>query len=200
MFSTLLLALSLAQAEPERGNRDDVVAQAENVRRAQFNEIERGFSIRMPIGMMAYLTSVKNTQSSQNQRFSPGILMGLELGYDIIPILDVGVFFYMAQTAGSPAANQPKIDMNSFMGGGFVRFSFFHTERFYAGVKGGAGYGAQANLVNNPNTGVFALAALTAEYYTRLRHFSVALDVGAVMWFQPVSVALSIVPAVRWTL
>lgn len=200
MYTLLVLAIALAQTEPEKAARDDVTVQAENVKRAQFNEIERGFSIRMPVGMMAYLTSVKNQATNVNQSFSPGVLMGLDVGYDILPILDVGVFFHLAQTPGVTRAGQAKIDMNNFMGGGYVRFAFFHTERFFLGIKGGAGYGSQSNLVNPANTGGFAIAALTAEYFTRFRHFSVGLDLGSVIWFSPVSVALQVVPSVRWTL
>ena len=200
MFSTFLLAMSLAQAEPDKGARDDVTTQAENVKRAKYNEIERGFSIRMPVGMMAYLTSVKNTATNTTRKFNPGMLMGLELGYDILPILDVGGFFYFAQSPGTGPATQAKIDMNNMFGGAFVRFSFFHTERVYLGVKAGGGYGVQSNLVQTANASPFAIAALTAEYFTRLRHFSLALDVGSVIWFTPISVALSVVPAVRWTL
>jgi len=174
--------------------------QSEGVRKARFNEIERGFSVRLPVGMLAYLTPVKGQggPAGNDKRFGPGMLMGVEVGYDILPILDVEGFFYFAQSPGNSGGDVR--DLTTLFGGLMARLSFFHTERWYLGVRAGAGYGIQDNLIEKKNQGVAVVAAATLEYYTRLRHVSLALDVGTVIWTSPIAVGLTVVPAIRWTL
>lgn len=193
-----------ATAQPSNQERTAESAtglQSEGVRKARFNEIERGFSIRLPVGMMTYLTPVKGQGTygaNKDKHFGPGMLMGFEVGYDILSILDIEGFFYFSQ---NPGYNSGEIrDLTTLFGGLMARLSFFHTERWYLGVRAGVGYGIQDNLVEKKNQGVAIPAALTLEYYTRLRHVSFALDVGTVIWTSPIAIGLTVVPAIRWTL
>jgi hypothetical protein len=193
-------AAPVPAASPSQEKNADTVTglQSEGVRKARFNEIERGFSLRLPVGMLAYLTPVKGQAPAGQKNFGPGMLMGMELGYDILPILDIAGFFYFAQSPGTLSGDIR--DLTTLFGGLMARVSFFHTERVYVGVRGGAGYGVQDNLIEKKNTGVAIVAALTVEYFTRLRHVSLALDVGTVIWTTPIAVGLTVVPAIRWTL
>ena len=203
MLAIVLTAALVSQAQSSAaptGETEDVASglQAEGVRKAKYNDIERGFSVRLPVGMLAYLTPA----TSLNQRFAPGMMMGLELGYDVLSILDIGGFFYYADTSGG-GSNTTR-DLTTLFGGLMARLSFLHTERVYFGVRGGAGYGLQDNRVERAAQGLGIIAALTVEYYTRIRHFSLALDAGALIWVTtsggaPVAVGLTITPAIRYT-
>jgi len=175
--------------------------QSEGVRKARFNEIERGFSVRLPVGMMTYLTPVKGQGRNGNGKdktFGPGMLMGIEVGYDILSILDIEGFFYFTQSPG--ATNGDIRDLTTLFGGLMARVSFFHTQRWYLGVRAGVGYGIQDDLIEKKNQGVAIPAAVTLEYFTLLRHVSFALDVGTVIWTSPIAIGFTVVPAVRWTL
>lgn len=201
IFAVALSLVSADQPASAPSEASDVASglQSEGVQKAKFNEIERGFSIRLPIGMLAYLTPVRasNASPSFDKRYLPGLLVGAELAYDILPILDIGVFFYFANSQGVDTGVIR--DLNTILGGVVIHLSFVHTERVYFGVKAGAGYGMQDTTVDRLQHGVGVIAALTLEYFTRIRHFSIAIDVGAMLWTAPLSVALTAIPAVRYT-
>jgi hypothetical protein len=204
---TLTIAsLALAQAdtqtkkdEPARP-KEDVASglQTEGVRKAKYDEVERGLSFRVPVGVFTYLTPVKNVASGQQLNYDPGIMMGVEVSYDLARFIDLGGFFYYAQTP-ERQNGIATYDLNTFFGGALVRVSFYTSERLFIGLRLGVGYGTQDNLVQRRQQGVVATAAPTIEYYTKLRHISLALDVGAVVWTAPIAVGLSVLPAVRYT-
>jgi hypothetical protein len=204
-LNPILLALALVAAEESATapteNEAEVASglQQEGVQKAKFNEIERGFSVRLPIGMMHYLTPVRSTAGGFDKRYLPGLVLGVELGYDILPIFDISAFFYFSNNQGTGTGVVR--DLNSILGGLMVHVSFFHTQRFYMGVKAGVGYGMQDTSVERLQHGVAVVGALTFEYFTRIRHFSVALDAGVVVWPGPTpfSLALTVIPAVRYT-
>ncbi len=196
-----------ASPAPAAGSDTGAGLQTEGVRRAHFNEIERGFFLRLPVGMSDYLTPVKNTSSLGSKSYGAGLLMGFELGYDILSVLDIRGFFYYSNGPGAfprkdatgNIVSGDTSDLTTLYGGLAAQFSYFHTQRLFLGVKAGAGYGMLDNLVQKKQLGVAVIAALTAEYYTRLRHLSLGLDAGVSVWTTPIAVALTIVPAVRWT-
>lgn len=200
LLSTLWVATASAAPEPKPLQQDPAALQAEGVQqKAKFNEIERGFSVRLPVGVMAYLTQVHSVNGNFNKHYAPGLSIGLELGYDVLPWLDIGGFFTYSHTYGTDWG--PTRDLNSGLGGIMARVSFFHTERFYLGVRAGVGYGYQDTSVEKIQSGVGVMGVFTAEYFTRIRHFSVALDAGAIAFFIPraISVGLTITPSVRYT-
>lgn len=202
-----LLVIALVAAEPASqpagGAGDDVASglQSEGVQKAKYNEIERGFSIRLPIGMMAYLTPVHSNAGGFNKRYLPGLHLGAELAYDVLPILDIGVFFNFSNVQGTGTGVVR--DLNTVMAGLMIHLSFFHTDRVYLGAKVGVGYAMQDTTVEVLQHGIGIVGALTLEYFTRIRHFSVAIDAGvAVALAAPsftASVGLQVVPAVRYT-
>src|ERR1700679_2686711 len=102
MLALTLTVASLAFAQADSPDptttkpKEEVASglQSENIRRAQYNEIERGFSFRLPVGVFSYLTPVTNTATNTKQTYNPGIMIGLELAYDITRWLDIGGFAY----------------------------------------------------------------------------------------------------------
>ncbi|MCC6810628.1 MAG: adventurous gliding motility protein CglE [Deltaproteobacteria bacterium] len=206
-MSPILFAFVLVSAEPAsapaEGGDSDIASglQSEGVQKAKYSEIERGFSLRLPIGMLAYLTQVQAANGSPpfSKQYLPGLLIGAELAYDVLPILDIGGFFYFSNAQGTGTGVIR--DMNTIMGGLMVHLSFFHTDRVYLGAKVGVGYGMQDTNVERLQHGLGIIGGLTLEYYTRIRHFSVAIDAGVLAWLVPIpiSVALAVIPAVRYT-
>jgi len=186
--------------------------QAEGVEKAKYVDIERGFHVRLDVGMLAYVTRTGPAVGDPaGKRQAPGMLIGIELGYDILPVLDIGAFFTFAQTPGiDETVCRPPVDqcqgrdLGTGIGGAFVRFSFFHTERVFLGVKAGAGYGFQHNQIEPLTQGIGVPASLTIEYFTRIRHFSLALDAGALIWIPTsgggrMAVGIAVTPAVKYT-
>jgi hypothetical protein len=198
---SLGLLSSASAAEPAQ----DPAAQADTVQqKAKFNEIERGFSFRVPVGVMAYIGNV--TTGAITKSYTPGLLIGAEFGYDISPIFDLGGFFYFSHVYGvnGSLASDPQRDLQSALGGLMARISFVATERFYFGLRAGVGYGYQTTSVEPLQHGLGVVAALTAEYFTRIRHFSIALDAGGLVYLpvgsgMGLSGGITVTPAVRYT-
>lgn len=187
-----------APADGKPGEQDVATGlQTEGVERARYNDIERGFSVRIPVGVMTYLTPVRSVAGDFSKGYTPGLLLGIELSYDIAQIFDLGVFFHYSHSAGSNVGLRR--DLNSMLGGIMAHVSFFHTERFFLGARAGVGYGLQDTTIERLQHGIGVVAAISAEYFTRIRHFSLALDVGAMLWPSPLSVALTVTPSVRYT-
>lgn len=202
-MTTILFVAALVAAAPasEPAGESDIASglQSEGVTKAKYNEIERGFSVRLPVGMMAYLTPVTSTAGGFNKRYLPGLIIGAELAYDVLPILDIGVFFHFANSQGIGTGTVR--DLHTVLGGVMVHLSFFHTDRVFLGAKVGVGYGFQDTSVERLQHGLGIIGALTLEYFTRIRHFSVAIDAGVTIMTvpQPFSIALTVMPAIRYT-
>lgn len=207
LLATLLLSQQ-TEASEQKADQDEVSSglQQEGVKRARFEEVERGFSVRLPVGMLWYVTGVQSrasangaVASSPSRRFDPGVLMGIELGYDVHRLFDLAGFFYFGQNAGSPTAVGPRIDLTTYFGGLLAHVSFVATKRFYFGMRAGAGFGVQDNLVDARQTGAAIVAAFSAEYFTKLRHISLALDAGTIIWTSPIAIGVHLTPAIRFT-
>ncbi len=137
----------------------------------------------------------------------PGVHLGLELGYDVLDMLRVKVGFndslYAAAT-DNRRGDRFEMDYEHRLVYAGVAFAPFATQRLYLYVQAGLGY-----LFTDPKVldGVAVagdddlaiLAGLSLEYYTKLRHFSFALEAEATILPIRGDVSLAIYPVVRFT-
>jgi len=156
----------------------------------RLNEVERGFWIGSSVGAVFFPSLPGEGDASGS-----GALVGIEMGFDITRYLQVGALVW-GQAIGADAnyrgitdsAADPKGargDFQSLLAGGTVRLAFLSladdngVDRtfFYLRGAGGASLSRPEGVVGD---GLWFAAGPGVEYFTRLRHFSVGLEVDAI--------------------
>ncbi len=204
--TTLLLVLLSAPsgvlaAEPGRALRE---RQAPT-----YSEVERGVYVGVSAGPWFLLNPP--AVAGRPRPFSPGQMAEVELGVDIGERLSVGIFL-MASTnrAGSDylglSAPQGTAsgDFSTFIPGVTARFSLVgfndsqDVKRTWIYLRGGAGYAMYSPKALLPNSDVLLFAGPGIEYYTRLRHFSIGLEVSGAMMLSTATIGFAITPNLRY--
>ena len=165
-----------------------------------FEEVEKGLELGLQGGFCWDF-------EPDVQEPGPGVLVGLEIGYDLTWVFRIkGGFtssFYSAVQKSSNGTALP-MDWESHLVWGGASLALLATDRFYAYVQAGIGYLAASPgrvdtyEVSGPDD-VAIMAGGGIEYYTSLRHFSVALE--ANVTYLPIrnDVSIAIFPVVRYT-
>jgi len=163
-------------------------AQAAAPAKPRLNEVERGFWVGSSVGAVFYPT----LPGAGGDGLASGALVGVEAGVDILPVLQLGVLVW-GQAVGADVEyrgiTDPELDpkgargdFQSMLAGASLRFSFLRfaddngIDRtfVYARAAGGAAVSRPVGVVGD---GIWFGGGLGVEYFTRLRHFSVGLEV-----------------------
>lgn len=155
---------------------------------ARYREVERGFWVGTDVGAVIYATL-----PGEGSSVASGALMGFQVGYDILPSLQVSAVAW-GQAVGADVeykgvvdpARDPRGargDFQSLLLGGSLKWAFARLNdenglgRTWFYVRGGGG-----SALSRPEgvvaDGAWASGALGVEYFTRLRHFSIGLESG----------------------
>ncbi|HLV60647.1 MAG TPA: adventurous gliding motility protein CglE [Fredinandcohnia sp.] len=183
-------------------------AQAE----AKLAEVERGVWAASHVGAVYYLEL-----PGENPGTAVGSLIGIEVGYDLLRSLQIGVLAW-GQSVGAPAdyrgitddAKDPRGargDFQSMMLGGGLRWAFLRlpdengVERTHFFVRGGAGVTLSRPVGILDERGIFGSGGLGVEYFTQLRHFSVGVELGWLGLFGELGAAhaLTLLPHLKYT-
>lgn len=182
-------------------------AQAAGDRPAEtFEEIERGIYFSV-LGGPFFI--VNPPASSGPRPFSPGQMAQVEVGVDIGERLSLGVFAMAASNrAGSEytgnSGGAASGDFSMLVPGAVARFQLVgladaqDVQRTWIYLRGGAGYALfrPQQLLPDPDILVFAGPGL--EYYTRLRHFSVGIEVTGSFFVKSQSFGFAVTPNLRY--
>jgi hypothetical protein len=202
-----LLAAAVAALLPVAATGQEAAPpMPEDPRAPRYHEVERGFHAGFEVG---YLTLTKTPTDDKNAFRSAGdgggrsngIMVGTIVGYDVTHWLALSVY----GLGSVSSANRSYGSFSVFSVGPDVRASFvvwrdaYGTDRLrlYAHARGGPLWTRPVGLLGNSD---FYLAGGPGlEYFTHLRHFSVGLagDVGYLLDIK--SVAIAVVPTVRYT-
>jgi hypothetical protein len=200
LCSLLLLLVSLpAVAQSESG--DDRNAAAQN--QALVREVVRGYYFVANVGSVIYTNT--HGYGGEGGLLSPVIATGLAVGSDFIDKERLSFAWQASFQQGlfngpreEELADLPPFvegDIHTFAGVGSVEASFYPTRRLGLGLRVGGGFmvipllmdqeiyqetivsvwGSPATLHENP-LGMI-VGTPTLEYYTKLSHFSVGVDV-----------------------
>ena len=180
------------------------LAQAKELKdktQATFNEIERGFYMGITAGFWSLINPPANktfkTESGQiidpasKQYFSGGQTAQMEIGYDFTERISVAIFVQATNNkAGSDytGKSQDKVsgvprasgDFTTVIPGALVRIGLLgltdsqDVKRTWFYVRLGAGYVLYQPKTLLPDPDVLIFAGPGVEYFTRLRHFSIA--------------------------
>jgi hypothetical protein len=182
-------------------------AQAAGDRPAEtFEEIERGLYFSVLGG--PYF--VVNPPASAGPRpFSPGQMAQVEAGLDIGPRLSVGAFLMVASArAGSEyignSGGAASGDFSMLVPGALARLQLVgladsqDVRRTWIYLRGGAGYAMFRPKQLLPEADILVFAGPGVEYYTRLRHFSVGVEVTGTFLVQSQSIGFAVMPNLRY--
>lgn len=160
--------------------------------------VERGFFTRGDVGF-GWLVNKVNDRS-----FSPSLYTGVSVGYDILPILSLSA----GALAFSASVNNPKADKT----GDFLflipmaelQLALVTTERNFLYVRGGAGFSfglpAQISGADYGGNGPAFSGTIGFERYTKLRHFSLGIQAGALVLLKPgFGLGVQIAPTLKYT-
>lgn len=168
-----------------------------------YDEVERGFYLGANAGAF-FLVSAPH-----GGPFSQGQSAGIEIGVDIGERLSVGGFVLAtANRAGSDYQGQSgglaSGDFSALIPGALVRANLVgfndaqEVRRTWLYLRGGAGFAMFSPKQLLPNSDIFVFAGPGVEYYTRLRHFSVALEVTGSFLVTSGSPGFAITPNLRY--
>ncbi len=165
-----------------------------------YEDVEKGLELGAHLGV-AY------DFNSPVENLNPGLLIGLELGYDLTWIFRIKAGFENHIYSGrSPSDQGDFVDMDfeqRLVWGG-ASLALIATERFYFYLQAGVGYRFSSPKefdgidISGPND-LAVLAGGGIEYYTTLRHFSFGIEANATVLPLRGEVAVAVFPVVRYT-
>lgn len=172
----------------------------------QLSEVEHGFYFRGSGGAF-FLTSLPATRGPTP--FSAGQMAQVELGADIGQHFSLGVFVmgtasragsdYIGQSGGTASG-----DLSAIIPGVAGKISIAgipdanDVKRTWFYLRGGIGYAKFFPRALIPKGDAFAFAGPGVEYYTRLRHFSVGLDVTGSYLLNSKTFGFALAPNLRY--
>ncbi len=201
------LAAALALLLPALALAEDAAPQLqEDPRAAKFRDVERGFFIGFEAGYQGWLDTPtadreKFPLAGESGGYAGGLLVGAMMGVDLGQRLSVSVY---AQ-GGTAKASPDYGSFGLFAGGADVKVSLLKWrdrndwDRTFLYVHGRAGF------ARTSPEGLFGTDDLVVaggpgiEYYTRLRHFSIALGADVVHATKAGATGFTVYPTVRYT-
>ena len=192
--------LVLAQAAPTTTPVNDRPAET-------FEEIERGLYFSVSAGPSFILNPP--APSDKERPFSPGQGAQLEVGVDLGERLSLGLFVWgTSNRAGSEyvgfSNGAASGDFSMLATGAVVRAHRVGFEdaqgvqRTWLYVRGGAGYALFRPKQLLPDSDILVFAGPGLEYYTRLRHFSVGVEVTGTFLVSSQSFGFGVMPNLRY--
>ena len=171
-----------------------------------FEEIERGLYFSVLGGPFF----IVNPPAAEGPRpFSPGQVAQVEVGLDIGQRLSVGAFLMLASNrAGSEyignSGGAASGDFSMLVPGALARFQLVgladaqDVKRTWIYLRGGAGYAMFRPKQLLPESDILVFAGPAVEYSTRLRHFSVGVEVTGTFLVQSQSFGFAVMPNLRY--
>jgi hypothetical protein len=179
---TLLAVPSIALAQVQAQTQGAPTKDKEAV---TFNEIERGFFVGLHGGFMGVVNPP--AAAGTPRPFAPGQMAQVQVGYELGERLSVSGFLMgSANRAGSQyvghSGGAASGDFSTLIPGGAVQFNLVgfsdnqDVKRLWLYARGGGGLAMFSPSALLPTSDVFLFVGPGVEYFTRLRHFSVGLE------------------------
>lgn len=180
-----------------------------------FNEIERGFYIGVGGGGF-FLVNPPTLNAGDRTYFSPGMSIEAELGVDLFSRLSVALFLIstfnrMNSDYTAFSGNAASGDFSSITPGltarvNIVGFDDSQDVRrwwIFARAGGGVSFYSPVALFTQTdgtkrNINALVFGGLGVEYYTRLRHFSLALEADFVLYAMTMTFGFNVMPTLRY--
>lgn len=205
-FASLVLCAALAAPALARAQTPSATTPVRDRPAETFNEIERGFYASV-LGGPSFI--VNPPASSGPRPFSPGQQAMVELGVDLGPRLSLGVFVlgssnragsdYVGKSGGAASGDFSTLVPGATLRAHLVGFADSQeVKRTFIYARVGAGYALFSPKQLLPDTDILVFAGPGVEYYTRLRHFSVGLEVTGSYLINSGSFGFAVSPNLRY--
>jgi hypothetical protein len=200
----MLLASGAARAQEAAAS----ALSTEEKKAEAVNEVERGFFIGAGAGPFFMLNPP--APKDAKRPFSPGQMAQVELGVDLGSLLSVSVFLTgTANRAGSEytglsGTGAASGDFASLVPGAAARVNFlgfadaYETKRTWIYLRAGAGIALFSPRQLLPTPDILVFGGPGVEYYTRLRHFSVGVELTGSYLLTTGSFGFAITPNLRY--
>jgi hypothetical protein len=172
-----------------------------------FDEIERGIYFAV-LGGPLFLTNPPAPEGTPRP-FSSGPMAQVEVGMDLSERLSVGLFImgssvrtsaeYVGNSGGAVSG-----DFSAMVPGAVLRARLVgladsqEVKRTWFYLRAGAGYAMFSPKRLLPESDILVFAGPGVEYYTRLRHFSVGLEVTGNYLVSGGSFGFAVAPNIRY--
>jgi hypothetical protein len=172
-----------------------------------FNEIERGLYFAVQGG--PYFVVNPPATESTPRPFSPGQAAQVEVGLDIGERLSVGLFVlgatnsagseYVGKSGGAASGAFSTLVPGATLRAHLVGFADNQdVKRTFIYARAGAGLALFSPKLLLPDSDILVFAGPGVEYYTRLRHFSVGLEVTGSYLVSSGSIGFAVSPNLRY--
>jgi hypothetical protein len=173
-----------------------------------FEEVERGFFLGAGAGPFFMLNPP--APQGATRPFSPGQMAQVELGVDLGSILSLSAFLTgTANRAGSDytglsGTTSASGDFASLVPGAAARLNFlgfedaYQTKRTWLYLRAGAGIALFSPRQLLPAPDILVFGGPGVEYYTRLRHFSVGVEITGSLLLTTGSFGFAVTPNLRY--
>jgi hypothetical protein len=177
-----------------------------NTRVVEIDEVERGLFTSLDYGITYYVPLAQPGFLVLNPTWlTPSTRIGLRVGYDILNNIALdgfvaGVFSEGIIDKDDLAVKGLTGDLTSISVGLGARFAFVTTERLFVYARVGAGYALwfPEQLAGSFGS-IHVDVAGGVEYYTKLRHLSVGVELGGQALLLPFAFAAELRPVVKYT-
>lgn len=205
-FAPLALCALLAVPALARAQAPSTPAPLKDRPAETFNEIERGFYVAV-LGGPSF---VVNPPANNDKRpFSSGQMGQVELGIDLGDRLSLGLFIMGASNrAGAEytgySDGAASGDFSTLVPGAVLRAHLLgfadsqEVKRTFIYARAGAGYALFSPKQLLPDSDILVFAGPGVEYYTRLRHFSVGLELTGNYLVKSGSFGFAVTPNLRY--
>jgi hypothetical protein len=198
-LSAFLLVPSLASAQR---------APTRDKQAVTFDEVERGFFL----GVQGGVSALQNPPGAPSLPMTWGQMALVEVGYELLDRFSIALFVMGANNlagteyTGSPPSQLASGDFTMLAPGATARISVVGlpdaqgVPRTFFYLRGGVGVASFWPKALLPNYYGYAFAGPGVEYFTRLRHFSVGLEVtgSALLGASATTLGFAITPNIRY--
>ncbi len=172
-----------------------------------FNEIERGFFLGVGGGPFILLAPPSSTGASS--KLSPGQMATVEIGMDLGERLSLAVFFqgtanragsdYVGKSGGSASGDYSAIAPGASLRANLVGFADVNdVKRTWVYARVGAGFMMFSPKQLLPDPDILVFGGPGVEYYTRLRHFSVGIELTGAFLLTSGTLGFALTPNLRY--
>jgi len=207
MFRTFVVCAALAASSVALGQSP--AAPQSDKPAETFEEVERGLYVGTLAGPFFILNAPADPAISPRP-FAPGQVGGLEVGYDFGTFASAGLFLLgTANRAGSEykGYNPTKGysgDFAALVPGAALRVNVLgladanQTRRTFLYARAGAGYALFSPRQLLPNPDILVFGGVGVEYYTRLRHFSIGVEIAGTFLVSSQALGFALTPSLRY--
>lgn len=164
--------------------------------------VERGVFLESEFGLTAFVATLSDAPDTR--KYGAATQIGVFAGYDVLPILSLGLGVRVLATGVSGDLGAVSGDLYYVAPTLSARFAVVTTERNFVWVRADVGLAlaspAKIDDIDYGGIGPTGSLMVSFEHFTKLRHFSVGASAGASFVMKPsVGIGITLLPHIKYT-